>query len=165
MDYNEDRQVTFDQVLNKEKHKGLASNVVESNDVQHALIYLDTVGKVYKAFGRVNKLICHINVYLEPMELIGEGEYNLNALKVIEVTESYLGLDEHIKGCQTEESLHDCNTRCYIEKLIEQCGCLPFKIKMSDKVPIHILVITFTSIIVHFSLESTLCFSRSACMC
>ena len=53
MDYNEDRQVTLDQVLNKGNHKGLASSVVESNDVQHALIYLDTVGKFCKALWRM----------------------------------------------------------------------------------------------------------------
>ena len=37
-------------------------------------------------------------IILEQVVLVGEGEYNLNALKVIEVTDSYHGLDQSIKG-------------------------------------------------------------------
>ena len=44
MDYNEDRQVTFEQNLKKKK-LGLGNNVVASNKNQHAFIYLDTIGK------------------------------------------------------------------------------------------------------------------------
>ena len=43
MDFNEDRQahVVHDR---KEKDKSLASTVVESDEEQHALIYIDTIG-------------------------------------------------------------------------------------------------------------------------
>ena len=75
-----------------------------------------------------------IPIILEQVELVGEGEYNLNALKVIEVTESYLGLDQSIKGCQVEQSLHKCKTNYYTEKLFDQCGCLPFNIRFLDQV-------------------------------
>ena len=44
IDYNEDRQVTFDK-KEKKKKLGLASNVLASDQGQHALIYLDTIGK------------------------------------------------------------------------------------------------------------------------
>ena len=44
MDYNEDRQVTFEQNVKKKK-LGLGNNVVASNKNQHAFIYLDTIGK------------------------------------------------------------------------------------------------------------------------
>ena len=71
---------------------------------------------------------------LEQVELVGEGEYNLNDLKVIEVTDSYLGMDQSIKGCQVEQSLHDCKTSYYKEKVFDQCGCLPFNIRLSQKV-------------------------------
>ena len=36
-------------------------------------------------------------IIVEAVKLIGEGEYNLNALKEIKVTESYLGLDQDVK--------------------------------------------------------------------
>ena len=39
----------------------------------------------------------------EPVKLTGEGEYNLNVLKEIRVTESYLGLDQNIRGCHDEK--------------------------------------------------------------
>ena len=65
--------------------------------------------------------------------LIGEGEYNLNVLKEIEVTDSYLGLDQDVKECQNEEPLQNCTTRQYIDTIFGNCGCLPVNI-MSGKV-------------------------------
>ena len=44
-----------------------------------------------------------INEALEPVKLTGEGEYNLNVLKEIKVTESYLGFDKEFRGCQEEQ--------------------------------------------------------------
>ena len=67
----------------------------------------------------------------ESVQLEGEGEYNLNSLKVIEVTESYIGMDN---GCQNGESLQDCATNHFVGKVLEQCGCLPFNIRLSEKV-------------------------------
>ena len=68
------------------------------------------------------------------MEFIGEGEYNLNDLKEIIVTDSYLGLDENVRGCQNGEPLNNCTTRLYMDTLLRDCGCLPFNIRLSDKV-------------------------------
>ena len=44
------------------------------------------------------------------MQLVGEGEYNLDSLKEIDVTDHYLGLDENVKMCQHNEALHNCTT-------------------------------------------------------
>ena len=70
----------------------------------------------------------------EPLELIGKGEYNLNALTDIRVTDSYLGLDQGVKECQNEESLYDCTTRKYNEAFWSECGCLPVNINLSNQV-------------------------------
>ena len=43
MDYNEDRQVAFDQEMTIEKFD-LSGNVVNSNQMQDATVYLDTIG-------------------------------------------------------------------------------------------------------------------------
>ena len=41
---------------------------------------------------------CVSNKYItEPVRLIGEGNYNLNVLKEIDVTDSYLGLDQEVR--------------------------------------------------------------------
>ena len=47
--------------------------------------------------------------FSEPVILVGEGKYNLNILKEITVTESYLGMSRGT--CQDEEDLEDCTTR------------------------------------------------------
>ena len=46
MDYNEDRQVTFDNGVNKTKrNKTLASSILETDQDQQAYIYLNSIGK------------------------------------------------------------------------------------------------------------------------
>ena len=57
--------------------------------------------------------------------LLGEGEYNLNDLKEIMVTDSYLDLDQDIRGCQNLEPLYNCTTRQYMNTIMDKCGCLP----------------------------------------
>ena len=62
-------------------------------------------------------------------------EYNLDALTKIEATESFMGLDESVRGCGNEP-LYNCTTRKYLDALLTQCGCLPLSIRLSDKVSI-----------------------------
>ena len=45
MDYNEDRQLTFNHNFSRGEDMSLTGNVVESDKDQHAVIYLNTVGK------------------------------------------------------------------------------------------------------------------------
>ena len=70
----------------------------------------------------------------EPVKLIGEGKYNLNALKEIEVTDSYLGLSQEERRCQYNEHLDSCKTRRYIDNLMDNCGCIPLNIQLPDMV-------------------------------
>ena len=76
----------------------------------------------------------HILLILEPVSLFGEGEYNLNNLMEIKVSESYLGLDQAVRGCQNEEPMFNCTTRHYRDTIFNQCGCLTFSIKSSEEV-------------------------------
>ena len=71
---------------------------------------------------------------LEPVIFIGEGEYNVNVLKEIKVSESYLGMDQDVTECQNEESFCNCATRKFMDTLIEKCGCLPINIRISNEV-------------------------------
>ena len=66
--------------------------------------------------------------------LIGEGEYNINNLKELNVTESFFGLDANVKKCQNVESIYSCTTRQYINTILEQCGCLPINMRMTIEV-------------------------------
>ena len=68
----------------------------------------------------------------EPVLLNGEGFYNLNVVKEERVTESFLGLDEEVRGCQNHESQEDCQTRFFIKTALEKCECLPFNIRTAE---------------------------------
>ena len=78
--------------------------------------------------------ITNMNNFQEPVVLIGEGEYNINVIKEIQATESFLELDEDIRKCQTKEPLSNCTTRQYIDTIVRKCGCLPFNIIQTHKV-------------------------------
>ena len=70
---------------------------------------------------------------LEQLKLNGEGEYNINVLKEVEVTESYLGLNVDVTHCQNIETLEECETRSYVDTIKHKCNCLPFNIWTSTK--------------------------------
>ena len=72
--------------------------------------------------------------FLEPAIIVGQGEYNLNVVKEIEVTDSFLSLKEEVRGCQNKEEYLECTTKALKESFIESCGCLPFEIRLSEKV-------------------------------
>ena len=75
---------------------------------------------------------------LEPVRLVGEGKFNLNALKEIKVSESFLGLSNEVKRCQTKETYNDCTTKKYLEKLLENCKCYPLNLGILDEVSSYI---------------------------
>ena len=71
---------------------------------------------------------------------IGEGryEYNLDALTDIEITESFLTLDQESRECQNDETFSNCTTRHYMNAVLQKCGCLPFNMRLSNRVCIVI---------------------------
>ena len=92
------------------------------------MIYVHALGKSFS-------LKCEVFfLFVEPLKLYGEGDYNLNVVKEVKVTESFLGLDADVKGCNMEETFENCTTKIYIETVKQKCGCLPFNIYLSDKV-------------------------------
>ena len=66
--------------------------------------------------------------------MVGDGQYNVNNVKELKVTESFLGLDEKVKDCQDNEAIQNCTTRQYLHSILEKCGCLPINMKLSHKV-------------------------------
>ena len=133
MDYNEDRQITIDSddVPDSFTEDSLTDKIVKSNDYQHSFIYLNTIGRRLTLY-----LTIFFTLNLESMKFIGEGQYNLNTLKTIEVTESYLGLGQDVIQCQNVETIQNCTTRQYTESLQHKCGCLPITMTLSNKVDI-----------------------------
>ena len=134
MDYNEDRQLTRQLTLaQEEKRSGIGANLLELDKNQHAFIYLNTIGKEQLQLSNSPKLLI-FSAFVEPVSLIGEGEYNLNALKEIEAKDSFLGLDQDVRKCQNDEPLFNCTTRKYIEAVVSKCKCLPSNLRLFNKV-------------------------------
>ena len=132
MDYNEDRQVIRQSTVGKEEKSGISANLLESDKNQHAFIYLDTIGKEQP---KIKSDDCErFLLFIEPVSLIGEGEYNLNVLKEIKATDSFLGLDQDVRKCQNDEPLFNCTTRKFIKDILTECSCLPSNLRISNKV-------------------------------
>ena len=66
---------------------------------------------------------------LEPLKLFGEGQYNLNEVKEMKITDSYLTLEQNVRHCQNKTEYEECTTKKYHDALREQCQCLPFNIR------------------------------------
>ena len=92
---------------------------------------------------------------VDPEKLTGEGEYNLNIIKEEEVTESFLGMDQSVRGCQNEEHYDECTTRQYIENMREKCGCLPLSIALSNQVIFFRYINNIQSYSSHFSSDQS----------
>ena len=65
---------------------------------------------------------------LDPVTLSGEGEFDLNIIKEVEITDSFMGLSLNDRKCQNEENFVDCTTRHGLGNILLNCGCLPLSI-------------------------------------
>ena len=66
--------------------------------------------------------------------LIGEGEYNLDDLQEVKVTDSFLGLDRAVITCQNEQPFANCTTEHYLKSLVDECRCIPMSLGLLKKV-------------------------------
>ena len=55
MDYNEDRQVTFDHIIGEEREFNLATSLANADHYDQASIYLNTVGKISHLIDQLDK--------------------------------------------------------------------------------------------------------------
>ena len=55
-------------------------------------------------------------------------------MKEINAKDSFLTLDRKIIECQDYETYDDCTTKNYMNKLRENCKCLPFQFSMTNEV-------------------------------
>ena len=78
--------------------------------------------------------------HLDPLELFGEGQYNLNNIKEISVTDSFMGLDGDTIQCQNVETYDDCKTRLHVRQLRQECGCLPLSLRLSEEVKYQVRI-------------------------
>ena len=77
------------------------------------------------------------------MKINEEGQYNLNNLKKISVTDSFMGFDRATRNCQETEAYDNCKTWIHVKKLRQRCGCLPLSLRLSEKVKVHFWSVIF----------------------
>ena len=63
-----------------------------------------------------------------------ENEYNLNVVKEISATESFLSMERDVSKCQDDETFDECATKKYINDLKDKCNCLPLSLRLLDRV-------------------------------
>ena len=69
--------------------------------------------------------------------MAGEGTYALTAVKEVTVTDEFLGLGMKKTNCQNKEKYEDCTTRQFLEKVVQECKCIPYSLrnfKIKDQV-------------------------------
>ena len=60
--------------------------------------------------------------------MYGGGNYKLSAVKEVKGTDIFLNMNDEKKGCQNKETLEECTSKQGLTKIIDQCGCIPFKL-------------------------------------
>ena len=86
-------------------------------------------------------------INLDPIHLELENRYNLNVLKEITVSNSFLSIKKDVRKCQDVETFNECVTTKFIHDLKSKCKCLPLDLRLNMKVNIELLGIFK----VHFS--------------
>ena len=99
-----------------------------------------------------------LTFFTDPVKIIEEGQYNLNNLKEISVTDSFMGLDRATRNCQESEKYEDCKTWLHVDSLRKECGCLPLALRLSEKVKAHTNIVNQNCIsYVSFSPSRIIC--------
>ena len=71
--------------------------------------------------------------FKDALELVGERGFNLKIFKEISVTESFMKLDDNVRGCQDVEFLSTCLVKKYVQ-MKSKCGCVPLSLSFDDEV-------------------------------
>ena len=67
------------------------------------------------------------------MNLYGEGDYALSAVKVVDGTDGYVKLAEERGLCQDQESYQECWKRTLLQQGLDTCKCTPFTLRNYSK--------------------------------
>ena len=63
--------------------------------------------------------------------------FEIRMFKEIQVTESFLGINEVVRDCQPRETYDDCIQHSHVDRIRNSCGCLPLFLKLNKNVNSH----------------------------
>ena len=75
--------------------------------------------------------MCEKICFPDSLTLTPGWEYNLNSIKKIEVTDDFMNLADSTKKCRAE-SIDNCTTRTYVDRVIKECECLPLNMRTNE---------------------------------
>ena len=63
------------------------------------------------------------NYISEPFYIYGEGEYNINGVRELKVTDSFMTLMPHVRNCQIKgkKENDDCVRLLHRERMLSKC--------------------------------------------
>ena len=130
IDFNEDRVRADEYDDNDDKADIAEENLGVIDKLEKDFIILGTKGtKVTYISLNKNKL-----QFPDSLKLPIDFNYNLNVVKEIKVTESYLTLEEDLRKCNKEETFDDCANHQYIDTFLKKCNCLPLRLQLKNEV-------------------------------
>ena len=82
------------------------------------------------SFWNLEGVSTHYSLCLEPFHIYGEGEYNINGVTEISVTDSFMGLDPEVRQCEiyADDTYNKCVREHHRNEILEKCKCLPFSV-------------------------------------
>ena len=97
------------------------------------------------------------------MKLLLDNDYTfkIRDIKDIVAKDSFLTLDLDVRECQDDEVYDDCVTRNHLNTLTSNCHCLPFHLRLSEKV-LHISKLLNTTLNI---ISGTSLYFRQTKMC
>ena len=64
-----------------------------------------------------------------PLTVYGSGRYSISDVKEIDGTEEYLEIATRSGECQQKESYEDCLAKDYLTLGLDQCKCIPYRLR------------------------------------
>ena len=104
IDYNEERQ-SYKHIS---KNQSYVMKPPYQKDDSSFSVFLDAIS--ISNFKTLYVCLLCLFCIVDPVGLFGEGQYNLHSMKEISVTDSFMGLDRHIRKCLNIETHDDCKT-------------------------------------------------------
>ena len=74
-----------------------------------------------------------MQIFIEPLQLSGKGEFALTDVKEMDGTEDFLDMDVKVRKCQNEETVLECRSRKYLDIGKKKCGCIPHHLRSFHK--------------------------------
>ena len=119
LDYNEDRNMYNS----------------PSSTLNQGYISIDTISTNFRKMLNSLNVIVTLQPFSDDLILPVENrEFEIKMFKEIQVTDSFLGINEDVRGCQEKEIYDDCIRHSHVDKIRNSCSCVPLSLQNNTNV-------------------------------